>query len=150
MRRRRLVIGIIIIALSIGLVFSILPYLQAPPPHFSITTSENMTVSGGTASYPGFNALKLPNITNSGKFYIGITVTGGNASFCPMAYQTYENWAVPYSTNKYPPFPTGSCVQPLSQISQETYSFLPPSSGTWVIVALNNNPSQISVLFSPA
>jgi len=109
-----------------------------------------MLVAGGNSTDPGFNALKL-NVTTSGRFYVAISVSGGNASFCPMAYQTYENWAVPYNQYKSPSFPSGSCVQPLTgQITQETFSFLPPSFGTWVIVALNEGPSQITVSFSPA
>jgi hypothetical protein len=150
MRRRRLVIGVIIIALSIGLVFSILPYLQPAPPHFSLSTPRSMTVSAGNETYPGFNALQLPNMSTNGNFYVAISVSGGNASFCPMQDAYYEPWSQSYTVTKSPALPSQDCVVQTGQISQETLVFRPTTPGTWWIVALNSNPSQITISFSPA
>jgi hypothetical protein len=150
LRRRRLVIGVIIITLSIGLVFSILPYLQPAQPHFSLTTPQVVTVGAGNETFPNFNALKLPGLTTNGKFYVAISVAGGDATFCPMQYAPYEAWAPSYNQTRYPPFPSNDCLLQTGPISSNTLSFLPTSAGTWVIVALNSNPSQITVSFSPA
>src|SRR5690348_14947056 len=92
-KRRSVIIGAIIVALSVGIVFGSLPYLQAPVTHASISSTLSHLVDPGTSSHIGFYGLKLPNITNTETFYVAVSVINGTASFCVIDYQKYENWA---------------------------------------------------------
>jgi hypothetical protein len=150
-KRRTIVIGAIIVALSIGIVFASLPYLQPPTtPHASIQTTLSHTVGAGDPSHPGFYALKLPNITATEAFYVKVNVTSGTASFCVMGYQQYENWAFAYNTPQNYTFPSSDCIfGPTQQISQDTLKFS-ITPGTWVVAALNYSRSELTVYFSPA
>ena len=150
-RRRSIIIGAVIVALSVGIVFASLPYLQPPiTPHASIGSTLSHVVDPGSSSHVGFYGLKLPNITNSEGFYVGVNVINGTASFCVIGYQQYENWAFAYNTPQSYPFPSGSCIfGPTPETSQDTLKFsLTP--GTWVVAALNKGPTQLTVSFSPA
>jgi hypothetical protein len=150
-RRRSIIIGAVIVALSVGIVFASLPYLQPPTtPHASIGSTLSHVVDPGSSSHVGFYGLKLPNITNSEGFYVGVNVFNGTASFCVIDYQTYENWAFSYKAPQWPAFPSGSCIfGPTQETSQDTLKFsLTP--GTWVVAALNSGPNQLTVSFSPA
>jgi len=150
-RRRSIVIAAIIVALSIGIVFGSLPYLQPPhTAHDSISSTLSHLVDPGTSSHVGFFALRLPNITVSESFYVGVDVINGTASFCVLGYQQYENWAFSYKAPQWPAFPSGSCIfGPTQQISQDTLKFA-ITPGTWVVAALNTGPTQLTVSFSPA
>jgi hypothetical protein len=150
-RRRSVIIGAVIVALSIGIVFGSLPYLQPPAPHHaSITSTLSHSVDPGSPSHLGFYGLKLPNITTTENFFVGVSVTNGLASFCVIQYQQYESWAFAYNTPSSYPFPSGSCIfGPTQQISQDTLQFT-LTQGTWVVAALNTSPSDLVVYFSPA
>jgi hypothetical protein len=151
-RRRTILISAIIVALSVGLVFASLPYLQpAEGPHASIVEESSHTVRSGTALRPGFYALEIQNVTISEPFYVGVSVADGKASFCVLEYQIYSAWATEYNQTQNPGsvFPSADCVLQTQQTSQETLKFsLTP--GTWAVVALNTGQSDITVYFSPA
>ena len=150
-RRRSIITGAVIVALSVGIVFASLPYLQPPmTAHASISSTLSHLVDPGSSSHVGFYGLKLPNITNSETFYVGVNVINGTASFCVLAYQPYFNWAIAYNTPQSYSFPSGSCIfGPTQQISQDTLKFA-ITPGTWVVAALNTGPLQLTVSFSPA
>lgn len=149
--RRSVLIGAIIVALSIGLVFSILPYLQPPPPTAqSISQTYVHTVGSQTPNGPGNFGLTIPNIPVKEPFTVNVTVVGGMAQFCVLASQTYTSWAEAYNQSSAGPFPSSQCIfGPTSEMSQGILNFgLTP--GTWDIVALNYGPSAITVYYSPA
>ena len=150
-RRRSIIIGAIIVALSVGIVFASLPYLQPPnTAHGSISSTLSHLVDPGTSSHVGFYGLKLPNITTSESFYVGVNVINGTASFCVLGYQQYENWAFSYKAPQWPAFPSGSCIfGPTQETSQDTLKFA-VTPGTWVVAALNAGSTQLMVSFSPA
>ena len=150
-RVRTILIAAVIVVLSIGIVFASLPYLQPPASHHgSITTTLSHSVDPGSPSHFGFYGLKLPNITTTESFYLGVSVTNGTASFCVIGYQQYENWAFAYNTPNTYAFPSSNCIfGPTQQTSQDTLQFsLTP--GTWVVAALNTGPLKLLVYFSPA
>jgi len=152
LKRRTLVIAAITVALSIGIVFASVPYLpHSIAPHGSIRVPVSHSVSGGNQTYPGFFALSLPGISNSESFALGVTVTGGIASFCVLQELTYQNWVSSYSTVSNPgnTFPASACIL-REQTTQSVLSFLPTTSGTWDVAALNTSLQPITVLFSPA
>jgi len=150
-RRRTIVIGAVIVTLSIGIVFASLPYLQPPSTvHGSISGTLSHTVGPADSSHIGFYGLRLPNITTTEGFFVGVSVTNGTASFCVIGYQQYENWAFAYNTLQSYPFPSANCIfGPTQQISQDTLKFS-ITPGTWVLAALNNSPSVLTVYFSAA
>jgi hypothetical protein len=148
--RRSAIIGAIIVALSIGIVFGSLPYLQAPVTHASISSTLSHLVDPGTSSHVGFYGLKLPNITNNENFYVGVSVINGTAKFCVIGYQQYENWGLTYNTPQSYPFPSASCIfGPTQETSQDILKFS-VTPGTWVVAALNSSPQNLTVTFSPA
>jgi len=150
-KRRSIVIGTVIVALSVGIVFASLPYLQPPSTaHGSITGTLSHTVGPADSSHIGFYGLKLPNITTAESFFVGVSVTNGTARFCVIGYQQYENWALAYNTPQSYSFPSGNCIfGPTQQTSQDTLKFS-VTPGTWVVAALNDSPSVLTVYFSPA
>ena len=152
--RRTVLTGAIIVALSVGIVFATLPLLQHPisnSPHGSIQTSLSHTISAGNASRFGYFDVRIPNITISENFYVGVSVAGGTASFCALNYTIYFNWEISYkfAAPPGPPFPQSSCLVWKPQISQDTLMF-PVTAGDWAVVALNTSPAVITVSFSPA
>ena len=154
-KRRTILIGAIVIALSIGIVFATLGYLPKPTgPHGSIQTTLSRTVRSGNQSYPGVFAVQIPNITISEDFWVGVSVSGGTASFCALNNSIFSPWQIGYNFTRPPQtpggtFPAGSCVVQTGQISQDTLKFS-VNPGTWAIVALNTQPSPVMVSFSPA
>jgi len=152
LKRRTLVIAAITVALSIGIVFASVAYLpHSIAPHGSIRGPLSHSVSGGNQTHPGFFALSLPGISNGESFALGVTVTGGIASFCVLQELTYQNWVSSYSTTPNPgnTFPASACILQ-EQTTQSILSFLPTSSGTWDVAALNTSPQNVTVTFSPA
>jgi len=145
------VIGAVIVVLSIGIVFASLPYLQPPTTaHGSITGTLSHVIGPADSTHIGFYGLKLPNITATESFFVGVSVANGTARFCVIGYQQYENWAFTYNTPQSYPFPSGSCIfGPTQQISQDTLKFS-ITPGTWVVAALNDSPSELTVYFSHA
>ena len=151
-RRRSVLIAIIIVALSVGLVFSLLPYLQpAPANHGSVTQTYNHAVGVSSANGPGNFGLTLPNVAASEPFALNVTVIGGSARFCVISYSTYYDWASVYNTTSPAgTFPAGDCTYgPTGQVSHQILNFaLTP--GTWDVVALNDGASVITVYYGPA
>lgn len=149
-RRRSFIIGTIIVALTVALVFATLAYLQPPPaPHASIQQRYSTLVGPGTASVPGFYGLTIPGVTVSEPFAVGVSVIGGTASFCVLQYSIYENWAFNYS--KMPnTFPSSLCAYgPTGQMSQGTLQWgIDP--GKWVVAALNYYSTTLNVTFTQA
>src|SRR5207245_3827261 len=111
LRRRSIVIGAVIVVLSIGIVFASLPYLQPPTTaHGSITGTLSHVIGPADSTHVGFYGLKLPNITATESFFVGVSVANGAARCCVIGYQQYENWAFTYNTPHSYPFPSGSCI----------------------------------------
>jgi len=151
-RRRSLYIGIIIVALSVGLVFSLLPYLQpAPANHASISQTYTHAVGSQTQNGPGNFGLTLPSITASEPFAVNVTVVGGTASFCVISYQTYYAWASVYnSSSPDGQFPKPDCTYGPTQPMTHGILNFAVTPGTWDVVALNYSDTVIIVYYSPA
>jgi hypothetical protein len=149
-RRRSVIIGIIIVALTVALVFATLAYLQPPPAqHASIQSTYSHSVGPGTPSIPGFYGLTIPNITVSEPFALKVSVTNGRAVFCVLLKSTYENWAFNESKFAYT-FQSQWCIDgPTGEMSQGTLQF-GINPGTWVVAALNYGSTDLTVSFSPA
>src|SRR5437879_13801414 len=93
-RRRSIIIGAIIVALSIGIVFASLPYLQPPnTAHGSIRSTLSHLVDPGTSSHVGFYGLRLPNRTTSERFSAGVHDINGTASLSVPEYDKDEDEA---------------------------------------------------------
>jgi len=95
--RRTILIGVVVIALTVGIVFPSIPFLPySPPPHFSITTTRSYEISGGNQSRPGFSALTISGISSGQAFWVGVTATKGTASFCVLSSLSYQDWVSAY------------------------------------------------------
>jgi hypothetical protein len=149
-RRRSFIIGIIIVALTVALVFATLAYLQPPPaPHASIQTTYSHSVIPGTPSVPGFYGLTIPDIAASEPFALKVSVTNGTARFCVLQKSIYENWAFNQSQMANT-FQSQWCINGLTgEMSQGTLQF-GINPGTWVVAALNYGSTELTVSFSPA
>ena len=149
-RRRNLLIGLAIVALSVGIVFASIPFLPASQvPHITVLAPKTITVPAGTPSRPGYNGLQLQLSANQ-NFWVGVSVTGGTSSFCAMTQQAYQNWQASYDTNYYSLTSSTCLVGPTQQESQDTLKFVATSTTYWWVVALNTNSSQITVSFVQA
>jgi hypothetical protein len=150
-RRRNLLIGLAIVALSVGIVFASIPFLPASQvPHTTILAPKTITVVGGTTSRPGYGQLTV-QLSIHQNFWVGVNVTSGTASFCALTDQAYQSWLSSYNANNYYPLTSNTCLLgPTQQEAQDTLKFVASSSGTWWIVALNVNSSPITVFFQPA
>lgn len=155
-KRRTIVISSVIVALSIGLIFTTIAYLPRPnPAHGSIQQSLTRTVRPGNQSYPGIFDVRIQNVTLTEDFWVGVGASGGAASFYALVYQTYFNWKLNYNLTQSPgnTFPCNVnpsvCVGQVQQTSQQTLKF-PVTPGDWAIVALNTNSFPIIATFSPA
>ncbi len=149
-RRRSFVIGIIIVALTVALVFATLGYLRPPPvPHGSIQTTYVHWVAAQTGNGPGSFGLSVTATTNE-PFAVNVTVTNGMASFCVISAQTYFNFASAYNSTSPVSFPSGQCTfGPTQGMGRGILNFgLTP--GDWDIVALNYGSLGITVYYSPA
>jgi hypothetical protein len=148
-RRRSLLIGLAIVALSVGIVFASIPFLPATQvPHTTIQAPNTITVGAGTTSRPGYGGLKIL-LSIHQNFWVNVTVTSGSSSFCVITDQAYNSWQSSYYTNYYPLTSNVCLFGPTQQESQDILKFVASSSGTWWIVALNANSSPISVFFQP-
>jgi len=149
LRRRTLVIGAIIVALSVGIVFASIPFL--PRSHISIQTSVSHIVHAGGQSYPGVYALKIPGVLNNQNLAVDVNVINGTANFCVMEDSTFEPWALSGNQTNGPgsTFPFNKCIAQ-EQTAQSTLQFTSTSQGTWDIVALNTSPTPVTVNFNPA
>jgi len=153
-KRQTLVIASITVALSIGIVFASVPYLpHPPPPHGSIKFPVTRGIAGGNQTHPGFFALSLPGVFNNQSFAVGVTVLGGALNFCVLQQSTYDNWLSSYYTTANPgnSFPSSACIpQEQTGIVQTVLSFNPPTAGNYDVAALNTNPQNATITFSPA
>jgi hypothetical protein len=147
-RPRIIIISAIIVALSVGIVFSALPLLQHPiAPHGSLTTPVTQTVGPGDSTYPGHSALRLPALPITESFVVALSVTNGNATFCVIDSSNYTSWS---SANfAFSSLQSGSCIL-YETTAQDTITFTPTIAGDWYIVALNTSQKTLTVLFSPA
>ena len=109
-RRRTLIIGAVIVALSFGIVFASIPYLPHPPPR-TIQTPVTHDIRGGTQRNPGVYSLTLRGVSSSDNFAIGVSVTNGMASFCVMPETNFITWT--FNNQSTPggiPFSFDSCI----------------------------------------
>ena len=150
-RRRTILIALIVVALSVGLVFSLLPYLQpVPANHASIARTYIHAVAATTSNGPGNFGLTLPPVSASEPFAVNVTVVGGMASFCLISDQTYYPWGSAYNYSTAGPFPQGGCtLGPTGKTAHDILNFA-LTSGKWDLVALNYGNSIITVYYSPA
>src|SRR5207249_4280056 len=74
------------------------------------------------------------------------------ANFCVLTDGAYQTWANAYYSTSNPglTFPWSQCLTSSGQTLQTTLTFTLPSSGTWDVVAINNNPNAVTVTYSPA
>ncbi|TMI37746.1 hypothetical protein E6H26_02455 [Candidatus Bathyarchaeota archaeon] len=151
-KRRTILFGAVVVALSIGVVFTSVPFLpNTPPPHSSITTMRSYDIRGGNQSRPGYDTLTVSGISSSQAFWVGVTVMNGPASFCVLSSLSYQDWVSAYNQpGSALDRLTGCILGPTQQVYQNTLKFQVPYSGTWVIMALNSNPQGITVDFGPA
>jgi len=148
-RRRTLIIGAVIVALSVGIVFASIPYLPHPPPR-TIQTPVTHDIRGGTQKNPGIYSLTLRGVSSNDNFAIGVSVTNGMASFCVMPETNFITWTFNnQSTVGGIPFSFDSCILNL-QTAQTTLRFTPTSQGNWDVVAVNTNSLMITVDYTPA
>ena len=149
-RRRTLIIGAVIVALSVGIVFASIPYLPHPPPR-TIQTPVTHDIRGGTQKNPGVYSLTLRGVSSSDNFAIGVSVTNGMASFCVMPETNFITWTFNnQSTVGGIPFSFDSCIPSVVQTAQTTLRFTPTSQGNWDVVAVNTNSKMITVDYTPA
>jgi hypothetical protein len=143
-RRRVVLLAVIIVALSIGIVIAGVPYITHPPG--TLQQSETHDVPGGSPDHPGVYPITLQGISAGAQFAIGVTVTGGEATFCVIQFASYLNWAFNNQTEQ---FPYNNCILN-QQTAQGTLRFTPTVTGSWNVVAINTDPQPITVEFSPA
>jgi hypothetical protein len=150
LRRRTLIIGAVIVALSFGIVFASIPYLPHPPPR-TIQTPVTHDIRGGTQKNPGVYSLTLRGVSSSDNFAIGVSVTNGMATFCVMPETNFITWTFNnQSTVGGIPFSFDSCIPSAVQTAQTTQRFTPTSQGNWDVVAVNTNSRMITVDYTPA
>ena len=147
-KRRKIIIGSIIVALALGIVFVSIPYLPHPPPR-TIQTPVTHDIRGGSQRYPGIYSLTLRNVSSSDNFAIGVSVTNGNATFCVMPEGNFISWTINNQTQGGIPFSFDSCILKV-QTAQTTLRFTITSNGNWDVVAVNIYPQMITVDYTPA
>jgi hypothetical protein len=148
LRRRTLIIGAVIVALSVGIVFASIPYLPHPPPR-TIQTPVTHDIRGGTPNNPGVYSLTLRGVLSTDNFAIGVNVTNGMATFCVMPESKFLSWVVSNGTYGGIAFSFDSCILNV-QTAQTTLRFTPTSQGNWDVVAVNTNSRMITVDYTPA
>ena len=141
--------GAAIVAISVGIVFASIPFL--PRNHISIQTAVSHSVHAGTQSYPGVYALKIPGVVNNQNLAVDVVVVNGTANFCVIEDATYQPWTLSGNRTNGPAstFPFSNCIL-RQETAQSTLQFTSTSQGTWDVVAMNTNPTQITVNFNPA
>lgn len=159
-RRRIVIIAAIIVALSLGIVVASVPFL--PHPHGTLKAAQTQNIQGASQNSPGAYGLQLAGLPNSNSFAVGVTVTNGNATLCVTQLNTFLNWQIQSQLNSGTPFPPfdSTCISVASTVghtnvlyestNNDIITFTPPTSGDWAVVALNYNPTPITVIFSPA
>ena len=150
LKPRTIIIGAIIVALSVGIVFASIAYLPHPSSSTrTIQTPVTHDIRGGTQNNPGVYSLTLRNVSSTDNFAIGVTVTNGMATFCVMQESNFLSWVFANSTGGGAAFSFNSCILSL-QTSQTTLRFTPTSQGNWDVVAVNTNSQMITVDYTPA
>jgi len=142
----------------IAVVVASVLYVELPRPSSSgpltLTSSTTHQVLGGNQSYPGFFSLAIANLKQGQTYEVKVAASGGavGANFCVLSDGSYDTWANAYYSTKNPglTFPWNQCVTSSGQTLEATMTFNVPSSGTWDIVAINNNPNVVTVTYSPA
>jgi hypothetical protein len=147
-KRRTIIIGAVIVALSVGIVFASIPYLPHPPPR-TIQTPVTHDIRGGTPNNPGVYSLTLRDVASTDNFAIGVRVTNGIATFCVMPESSFLNWVSANSTGGGIAFSFDSCILNVQTV-QTTLRFTPTSQGNWDVVAVNTNSKSITVDYTPA
>jgi len=73
------------------------------------------------------------------------------ARFCILTDQQYLSWQATISTtpNYGNTFPWNYCKAQAGPTTQTILTFTPPSSLTWDVVVINDNPVPINIKFSP-
>jgi len=83
-----------------------------------------------------------------------VSATGGavGLNFCVLNDGSYQTWTNSYYSTSRPglTFPSDQCLTTSGQTLQTTLTFTIPSTGTWDIVAINNNPNVVTVTYAPA
>lgn len=149
LRTRTLIIGAVIVALSVGIVFASIPYLPHPPPR-TIQVPVTHDIRGGTQKNPGVYSLTLRGVSSTDNFAIGVNVTNGTASFCVMPENNFISWTFANQTTQGGiPFSFDSCILNV-QTAQTTLRFTPTSAGNWDVVVVNTNSQMITVDYTPA
>lgn len=148
-RRRAFILGGVIVALSVGIVFASIPFL--PPHHVSITSTVSHSVHAGSQSYPGFYVLQIPGVLNNQNLGVAVNVSNGNATFCVITDSNFQPWYASGNRTNGPAntFPYTQCLLQ-QQTAQSTLLFTSTSPGTWDVIALNYILTRITVTFSPA
>lgn len=151
LRPRTVIIGAIIVALSVGIVFASIAYLPHPTPSTrTIQVPVTHDIRGGTQKNPGIYSLTLRNVSSTDNFAIGVSVAGGMASFCIMPESNFISWTFNNQTTSGGiPFVYDSCILNV-QTAQTTLRFTPTSRGNWDVVAVNTNSQMITVDYTPA
>ena len=148
-RRRTIIIGAVIVALSVGIVFASIPYLPHPPPR-TIKTPVTHDIRGGTQKNPGIYSLTLRNVSSTDNFAIGVNVANGMATFCVMTDSNFFSWTFANQTTQGGiPFSFDRCILNVQTV-QTTLRFTPTSQGNWDVVAVNTNSQMITVDYTPA
>lgn len=122
------------------------------PVTLTFTTSHQ--VLAGNQTYPGFYSLGVQDLKQGQTFEAKASASGAptGINFCILNDGAYQTWANGYysSTNPGSTFPWNQCVTSSGQTLQTTLVFTVPSTGTWDIIAINNNPDVVTVNYSPA
>lgn len=152
-RRYKLVIAVLIIAVSIGIAAVGIPQLpHSTPSAGTLLNPVNAAVNAGNPSAPGFFALQLPGIQAGRNFTLAVEVTNSalSASFCILTDQQFHAWAVTNQTTNFgASFPRSYCRAQAGPTAQAILNFIAPTTGTWDVVVLNTNSVSIGIKFSP-
>src|SRR5439155_19913266 len=95
---------------SIRLLFARIPSL--PPTPVSITSSASPSAPGGSQSYPGLYALKIPGVLTNRNLSVGVVVINGTANFCVIEDSIVEPWVLSGNGTNAPgsTFPSNNCI----------------------------------------
>jgi hypothetical protein len=138
----------IIVSLSIGIVIAGVPYIPHPPG--TIQQAETHEILAGTPDNASTYAVTLAGVPGGAQFAIGVSVTNGLASFCVEQQSYYLQWNFNSQFNHGLAFDYTNCILTYDPTAQATLRFTPPVTGTWNVVAINTDPNNIVVEFSPA
>src|SRR5205809_894900 len=144
---RTILFGAVVVALSIGVVLTSVPFLpNTPPPHSSITTMRSYDIRGGNQSRPGYDTLTVSGISSSQAFWVGVTVTNGPASFCVLSSLPYQDCVSAYNQPGSALDRLSSCILgPTQPAYHDTLKSQVTSSGTCVTISARIAPQPIAV-----